>query len=414
MANHLAVAAATEALRLRLLAAISTDVTGVDVVTRRPDTADSQAASIVTVFLYRVTPNAALRNSDLPTRGADGAVVRRPRVALTLHYLLSFSGDEEQAVPQRMLGRSMTSLHQAPTLSRSELQAAGQGSAWLAASDVHHEVETITLSLGDLTLDDLSKVWSVFFQVPYRLSVEYEASVVLLEADVAAREPLPVQDRGVHALAVPQPVVDHVRAADGGDVVGGVPLLLELVGRNLRGPLTAVRFDGGPLVPVVSATATRVVVAADDLAAGPHGVQVVHQVPLGDPPVPHGAAESASAAFLLRPAVRVELVPEAAPVPDPARAVVVLTVAPPLRAGQRVGLLLNEHVVPAPADRPLRFVRLEPQAPPATGDTTVRFPRGTVPAGDYLVRLQVDGAVSPLTFPRGDDTDPPRPRVALP
>ena len=275
MANQLAIATASEALRLRLTTAIRPDVTGVDVVTRGPEATDSQATSLVTVFLYRVTPNAALRNSDLPTRGSDPKEVRRPpRIALDLHYLLTFSGDNAESIPQRMLGRTVASLHAMPILSRSELRAAagGQGSV-LAASNVHNEVETIKFSLQGLSLDDLSKLWSVFVNVPYRLSVAYEASVVLIEADVTAREPLPVQRPGVHAVPVPQPVLEDVRAAGGG-TPAGANLTLELVGRNLRGAITSVRFDGDPPLPVQSATDTRVVVVAGALKAGPHGVPV--------------------------------------------------------------------------------------------------------------------------------------------
>ena len=161
MANHLAIATVTEALRLRLAGAIGREISGVDVTARRPEGADGQATSQVTIFLYRVTPNPALRNDDLPTRGADGSDVRRrPRVAIDLHYLLSFSGDEEQLVPQRMLGTSLASLHSAPGLSRAELATASQGEPWLTTSDIAQELESVIFSLGDLTLDDMSKVWS--------------------------------------------------------------------------------------------------------------------------------------------------------------------------------------------------------------------------------------------------------------
>ena len=34
-----------------------------------------------------------------------------------------------------------------------------------------------------MTLDDLSKLWSVFFQTPYALSVAYEATVVFVEGE---------------------------------------------------------------------------------------------------------------------------------------------------------------------------------------------------------------------------------------
>ena len=35
-----------------------------------------------------------------------------------------------------------------------------------------------------MNLEELSKLWSVFFQTPYALSIAYQASVVLIEPDL--------------------------------------------------------------------------------------------------------------------------------------------------------------------------------------------------------------------------------------
>jgi hypothetical protein len=411
MANHLAIATVTEALRLRLAGALEPEISGVDVVARRPGAKDGQEGGQVTVFLYRITPNAALRNSDLPTRGADGNDVRqRPRVAVDLHYLLSFSGDEAELVPQRMLGTSLASLHSAPGLTRGELDTARQGEQWLTDSDVAQELESVNFSLGNLSLDDLSKVWSMFFQVPYRLSVAYGASVVLIEAPVEAREPLPVQQGGVDAVPARQPVIDRVRVvaepADGA-------VALEIIGRHLRGATTAVRVDDGDPIPVTTGTGTRILVPLAALPSGVHVVQVVSQLEIGVPPVPHDVIESAGAAFLLRPSVTAAFVADTGVPPDPAKDAVEVTFAPPLAADQRVSLLLNEYAEPAPSGRLLGFYRLQPESAPTGGTTTLRFLRGDIPPGTYLVRAQVDGAESLLDTHRGEML-PPDPRVVLP
>ena len=80
-----------------------------------------------------------------------------------------------------------------------------------------------------------------------------------------------------------------------------------------------------------------------------------------------------------------------------------VTFTPPLAAGQRVRLLLNERADPAQPDRALRFHRLEPEAEPTAGATTLRFPSDAVEPGTYLVRAQVDGAESVLDL----QADPP-------
>src|SRR5680860_1388749 len=136
MANHLAIATVTEALRARLERDIDLEIDGVQVIAKRPDASDNQASKLVTLFLYRITPNAALRNADLPTRGPDPTDIRRrPCAALDLHYLLSFIGDEEELTSQRMLGLAVASLHSVPALTRGEFEAVTGGDpSWLADS----------------------------------------------------------------------------------------------------------------------------------------------------------------------------------------------------------------------------------------------------------------------------------------
>src|SRR5690349_9729140 len=140
MANHLAIAAVTETLRQRIERAARRAVPGARVETGRPDSDAPEGQSTVTLFLYRVTPNAALRNDDLPTRTADGAILRqRPRAALDLHYLLSFAGDEGEFVPQRLLGVAVGELHAQPILTRDEIAQASEGDPFLGTSTLHQD-----------------------------------------------------------------------------------------------------------------------------------------------------------------------------------------------------------------------------------------------------------------------------------
>ena len=116
MSNSLAVAMVTAALR-RVLGGVLVAVPagGVEntrVTTLRPDmlsAADGDARGI-NIFLYQVATNAALAGNMLPVRRADGSLLNRPEQALDLHYLLTFSGDENALEPQRMLGAAVTGL----------------------------------------------------------------------------------------------------------------------------------------------------------------------------------------------------------------------------------------------------------------------------------------------------------------
>ena len=90
----------------------------------RPTAPTSASERKVHVYLYQVTPNAALRNNDLPNRDSTGRLVRRPQAALNLHYLLSFYGDQSTLEPDRMLGAVVRDLHSQPELSAQDISNA--------------------------------------------------------------------------------------------------------------------------------------------------------------------------------------------------------------------------------------------------------------------------------------------------
>src|SRR5437773_12309095 len=121
MSNYLAIATVTGTLH-NVLSNAAAVVPGAKVSTKRPDaaTAASQEPGI-NIFLYQVTPNAAYRNADLPTRRANGEMVQRPQAALTLHYLLSFFGDETHLEPQRLLGAVARHLNAHPLLTQLDI-----------------------------------------------------------------------------------------------------------------------------------------------------------------------------------------------------------------------------------------------------------------------------------------------------
>jgi hypothetical protein len=409
MSNHLAIATVTATLRQLLQNAVNVDFAGADVTTDRPDQLESEApAPGVNLFLYQVTPNAHWRNSDLPTRRADGALVQRPRAALDLHYLLSFIGNETELVPQRLFGIVARTLHAAPILSPPLIEdtlAVEPYATLLAGSDLADEIDQVRVTPAALSLEELSKLWSVFFQKPYLLSAVYQASVVLIESAETPRTALPVQERFLRVMPFQQPIIDEVIALAGRTrpILAGDTLVLR--GRQLRGEVTRVLFGETEVTPSqvqparVEVPLTSPPFAADTLRAGVQGVQVVHLVRLRPAPQPlHRGFASNVAAFVLRPQV------------TPAGATstsVTLQVDPPVRAGQRVTLLLN--TVPTAAET--RAYTFQAESPDDDTETFAVDIAGVEP-GDYFVRLQVDGAESPL------DLDPAsvtfRPTVTIP
>jgi hypothetical protein len=148
------------------------------------------------IYLYGVTPNAALRNSDLPTRDSDGRLTRRPQAALDLHYLLTFYGDDQALEPDRMLGAVARDLHARPVLSGQAIQNAIASRAELTESNLAVAVESVKFTPTQFSLDELSKLWSVMVQTPHALSMAYQGTVVVIDAIESAPGALPVLARG--------------------------------------------------------------------------------------------------------------------------------------------------------------------------------------------------------------------------
>jgi len=199
MSNFLAVATVTAALRDLLQEAASKAVPGASLTTSRPEkvTGGAQDKPGINLFLFQVAPNKALRNADLPTHNAAGLYTQRPAIALDLYYLLSFQGSDLELEPQRLLGAAAIALHNQPLLTAANIQSTIQNNAYLAQSDLASQVEQVKIQPLSFSLDELGKLWSVFFQIPYILSMAYMASVVIIEADVTPVTPKPVLVRNI-------------------------------------------------------------------------------------------------------------------------------------------------------------------------------------------------------------------------
>ena len=75
------------------------------------------------MFLHRVTPNTGWVNHELPVRDSHGTRLRRPLLALDLHYLLTAFGFDDLHA-EILLGFAMQTLHENPVLSRAQITRA--------------------------------------------------------------------------------------------------------------------------------------------------------------------------------------------------------------------------------------------------------------------------------------------------
>jgi hypothetical protein len=418
MSNFLAIATATATLSQLLQDAAGEAVTGATVTTRRPEAPNGAEEAHVNLYLYQVTPNAAWRNADLPTRRSDGGLSQRPQAALDLHYLLSFFGDELQLVPQRLLGGVVRTLHARSVLTREMIRKAidtlvsADPTHFLQHSDLAEQVELIKFSPIPLNLEELSKLWSVFFQTPYTLSVAYQGTVVLIESEEMPHKALPVRKRKLYVLPFNHPVIERLLNAEVEEDAGADPRItmasiLVIQGRQLRGQITHVRI-GSVLAPPppLTITDTRIslpLASLTALRAGVQSVQVVHDIPMGEPEVPHRGVESNVAAFVLSPTITPTISAISSVVENGIAlfsATVTVTFAPSVGRTQRLRLLLNEFNAPntrPPRDYSFTAPKDNGITNPNQADTaSVAFSISRVLAGEYLVRAQVDGADSVL------------------
>jgi hypothetical protein len=400
VSNFLAVATVTAALKRALEHRLDADVPGARVTVSRPAALPPGQAKTagVNVYLYQITPSAAFRSADLPTRRSDGTLLQRAQIGLDLHYLLSFYGEDANLEPQRVLGSVVNTLHAQPVITDAMIAAVKAAAEpapptqaiypELKNTDLAEQPESIKFTPTALNLEELSKLWSVFFQTPYQLSVAYQASVVLIEEE---RDPLPVRPvlrRDILVEPLRRPVVDRVVAHPDPEAPIVATSTLSIEGRDLSGGSTVVRIAGDEAAPS-SAGGSQVVVAlsafdAAVLRAGTLNVQVVQRVLFGDPPIPHGGVESAPGSFVLHPKVQAASVVGTAP----ARRVRV-TVDLTIGAAQNVALLLLDENT---AEQRFLFA-----SPERTADATVlEVPVAGVAPGKYLVQLLVDGAESIL------------------
>lgn len=375
MSNALAIAAVTKTL-VNVLGDVD-QVVGGTIVTARPlDKArDNVPGHQLNVFLYQTTADAAWRNQELPSAGA-GSSPTTPPLALQLHYLLTaIASDNDEIIAQRILGQAMSIVHDAPLLERGDIEAA------LPDAELHEQVDRVRFTPAILSIEEISKLWTAF-QVQYRVTAAYEASVVLIDSTMPAPSPLPVLRRGrtdpegPTAQAAPGPFLDAARPDLGGaEVRRSLPARpgdrLVGTGARLGGVGATVRIRSPRLADPVEVPA----------APGSTADRVVADLPAA---LPSGFATAS-------------VVVETTPGRPLASNEVPLAVAPLLSLGATTAtgpaFTVSATIDPAPlADQhPVLLFDDQQVAPLTLNAGAATFALTGVDAGTYTVRIRVDG-----------------------
>ncbi len=402
MSNHLAIATVTAALQQRLVQiADASGVSNAFVTTDRPDVREKDKKTGINLYLYEVNPNPQQRNDDLPTRRADGSLTRKPQVVLDLYFLLTFHGDDKVLEGQRLLGAVVSQLDAKPLLGAQEIKDSvitpaasvpdSDARHFLGESDLGGQVEPVRYTQTPLTTDELARLWSLFGQTPYSLSLGLKASVVIIEpSDLQPKPALPVRQPLVYVQPFAEPQVRKVFSSlgEGFPVIPGAQLIIQ--GANLRGQITHILTGGIETTPPLAQIAPEQItmMLPGGLKAGLNGLQVVHKLFMGDPAVEHHGFESNVLGMVLHPVISNVAKSGLSSNAGLFSLTLTLTVQPLVHEGQRLALLLNR----TSAGGEFSF-ELEPLPADAS---TAAFSVVRVPAGEYFVRVQVDGAESPL------------------
>jgi hypothetical protein len=383
-----------------------------------PESPNSGAQDLdrLNLFLFQTTPNLGWRNVDLPSFNSRGDRTSNPPLAIDLHYLLT-AYSKQSLHAEIMLGYAMRLLHETPVLPRDKIrsvlnnlaQAAGATALErvLVRSQLAEQVEQIKITPQPLNTEEMSKLWSAI-QTQYRPTVAYHVSVVLIDSQYSTKSALPVLERNIDVAPFRQPVIETVQSAEGANQPIELGSTIVIRGQRLQAEQVRMRLGAAETVlPRASVTDTEINLplaapalpdADTVLRAGVQPVQVIHDLILGTPGDPHRGFESNVAAMVLRPLIvrradRTYQIDPATPQRDDQGDLPLLEIrlSPIVGSNQRVILLLNE------LSRDRAFSIPATRRDSDTVVITFQLPN-TLPAGTYLLRVQVDGAESRLEF----------------
>jgi len=401
MSNATAIAAVTGALcsLFGKIATLQSALADLKVTAVPPDQAGTDVThSSLNVFLYQVATNAAWRNTNAPRQNLPDSTGSpppdAPPVALDLNYIITAYGKENDDTLAHVALAEVVSLLADNAILPPQLIQQAAVNAAITGIDLQQQQERVRLTPKPLTVEETSKLWTIF-QAKYRISVSYQASVVLIDSAQALRAPLPVLKQTVAAVIGPPvfPTLTAVAPPNGqpsarlGDTVVLSGTSLDGSSDNLvvgfQSALVATPLTSA-VVTARSATSISVQLPSDAAAqaawpAGPYLVSIRRDDP---PPTGGGTPQTRTSNGL-----PIVLAPTIASIQSPAAprtstSAIGLVCSPKVWPQQRVSLVVADAEVPIPAV--------------ASPTANLSFPVTGLPTGTFFVRLRVDGVESLL------------------
>lgn len=405
MSNYLAIATVTATLQRVLQTVIQQDIEGARATTLPPGGISAGAPEVgVNIFLYQVVSNHALANYDsTPNRTKANPLNRQ--VVVDLYYMMSCYGNDAELQPQRVLGSVVSTLADKRILTPELIRSTCNDATFpfLADSDLADQIQQVNIVPVDISLEDLSKAWSVFYQAPYVLSIAYRACLIVVEGRENFQRALPIRETSPAGIT-PFPATPYIEKvlAQGNRfepiVMGSVVVIR---GRNLQSQIVQIQVGELLFSPlsVQDREITFSLEADNAIRAGAQSIQVLHRLSSTSPLMTNTVTSNVMA-FVLCPTVTGVSVSQMEEMEDNLRsAILIVQLDMTVQENQKVSIALNEWTIESPAiymfDRP----------PLPQSSDRIEIPISNVKSGEYLLRINIDGAESKL----GVDDNPDSP-----
>ncbi len=407
MSNYLGIATITATLQRTLQSNIQSDIDGARVTTIRPDRLSSGAPEAgVNIFLYDVLLNPAWRSADLRRRHSEEKYIKQPQSGLDLYYLFTCYGNEVELEPQRLMGSVVRTFHNGIIVTQEMIREtiADSTYAFLLDSNLADQVEVMAISSIDMNVEEISKIWSIFFQTPYSLSIAYKASVVLIDSGDIPTKPLPIRNLQRHVTPY-QPVILQLKAIEElGTIWRPYSTIAQLFlatstlviqGNRLSADTTEIRI-GDVITTPSSVSDTKITldiasIPRESLRSGLQSLQVIH---------PEQKVSSNIVPILLRPTIVSITVSNLKGRGSEGRSAdITVVVNLIIDQQQDVALVLSDISLIQAKDYSFNLSKHRR----TTSDTITFAITGCLP-GTYLARLMVDSAESLLNVDTNRDS----------
>lgn len=402
MANTRAIGAVSEVLQILLSDG------GQSVSMLPPDKMNGTGNASLNLYLYQVERSGRWQNLPRQNQGEIGGP---SQLALILRYVLSAYGDDEAAA-QDGFETALSLLADSTLITKDFIERIVPDSA------LRRQLEPVRVTILNIEPRELFHLWSTF-QAPYRTSILVEVEVVLIESSIPTLASVPVLKRGAGdegpgadvGLAAPFPTMTTVSPTTGTQL--GERLT---IGGQKLGGVTVLRFS--PLPPDPAFEVIEIDVTTADRSDTSISVTIdpvdarwragMYQVVSLSPEVDGALSfsrESNSIPLQLTPRIDSVAVNGGVTVTDPGPPAAAPSIAvaaqgtgreidleakltPPVGGSQIVTLILNGGA----------YAMNALAAGTGTTDTATFTVKG-IAAGDYWVRVRVDGVDSRFVDP---------------